>query len=345
MKIREPGNANAELTLALLDWFDVHGRKNLPWQIQATPYQVWISEVMLQQTQVATVIPYFQKFMHSFPSIQSLSMASLEQVLQHWAGLGYYSRARNLHKAAQEIQLRFKGVLPASIEKLMTLPGIGRTTAGAILSLGFNIAAPILDGNVKRVLTRYFQILTPINDQKTQNLLWQYATQLISKTRPAALTQALMDLGALVCIRGHAKCQLCPLQLTCGARQVGNAVSLPAKIKKGHKPVKQTTFYIFRHKTSVLLYQRPLRGIWGGLWSFPEEREGNISKAIALPAFRHTFTHFHCDIQPLLIPIKRKIKPAAGKIWWDIKEPLSLAVPTPVAKILATIRGELLTPE
>lgn len=337
----------------LLHWFDQHGRKHLPWQKNKTPYRVWISEIMLQQTQVSTVIPYFEKFMQVFPRVELLAKAALDDVLHLWTGLGYYSRARNLHRAANMIVNEFKGKFPDNLVDLQELPGIGKSTASAILSIAFNQQTAILDGNVKRVLSRFQGIITPINEKNTEAQLWQIAEQFMPPQRCADYTQAIMDLGATLCIRGKPGCDSCPLASHCIAQQQGIAPELPKKKASKALPVRTTSFLILQKGRQLLLRKRPASGIWGGLWSFPEisdkattatirrfcqdEFALTIDKFNTLPAFRHSFTHFHLDIHPIIVPVKglsAKNMAAAEQIWYNPDEPPALGLPRPVQSII-----------
>src|SRR5579872_382769 len=257
----------ADFQKKILTWFDQHGRKTLPWQIDKTPYRVWVSEVMLQQTQVNTVIPYFERFMQRFPTIETLANATEDEILHLWTGLGYYSRARNLHRSAKKMAGK---IFPATLDDLQTLPGIGRSTAGAILAIAFQKKAAILDGNVKRVLTRFCGITEGLSEKFTLEKLWKTAESLTPEKRIADYTQAMMDLGATICIRGKPHCEICPLEKKCIAHKLGIEKNLPiAKLKKT-LPVKQATFFILQHQQEFFLQKRPPVGIWGGLWSLPE---------------------------------------------------------------------------
>ncbi len=296
----------------LLAWFDAHGRHDLPWQHPRTPYRVWISEIMLQQTQVSTVVPYFERFMHRFPDVQSLAGAPPDDVLALWSGLGYYARARNLHRAAREIVGRHNGRFPATLEAWLALPGIGRSTAGAILAQAFGQRQPILDGNVRRVLARYHAIDGWPGDRAVQARLWQLAEAATPHRRIADYTQAIMDLGATVCGRRPA-CQRCPLADDCRARAAGDPGAWPGRKPRKALPVKRTAMLILRDADGRILFERrPPAGIWGGLWSLPEcpvnesvprhcrDRLGIcVDELSAGATFRHTFSHFHLDIVPV----------------------------------------------
>lgn len=341
------------LRTQLLHWYDQHGRKALPWQIDKTPYRVWVSEIMLQQTQVATVIPYYERFMQHYPDLISLANAPLDEVLHLWAGLGYYSRARNLHRATQHIMRDFSGQFPNTLEALLTLPGIGRSTAGAILSIAYQQCAPILDGNVKRVLSRLHGIITPLTDKTTENQLWALATQYTPTQRVADYTQAMMDLGATVCTRSRPQCAQCPLQHHCVAYRDKTVALIPAKKSPSAIPVRTASFLIIRQRGQILLLKRPATGIWGGLYSLPEiigkpikadisafchqQFKYTLSDYELLPSFRHTFSHYHLDIHPVLITIKPrqvKIMDDDQQIWYNLSQPAAIGLPKPIATIL-----------
>lgn len=341
---------------AILTWFDKHGRKGLPWQENKTPYRVWISEIMLQQTQVKTVIPYYLRFMQRFPTVQKLAQADTDDVLHYWSGLGYYSRARNLHLAAKKIAYDHGGVFPDSLEALQALPGIGRSTAGAILAIAFQVPTPILDGNVKRVLARFHGVLAVI-DKGVEDQLWQYATTYLPKKRSADYTQAMMDLGATLCTRTKPVCVACPLQSNCQAFKHDLQHVIPQKKVAKALPIKTSTFLIFKHAQKVLLKKRQTTGIWGGLWSFPELTgapddltikelyfqyfQNAVYQLKTLPPFRHTFSHYHLDIHPILIELPRlprKVMEQNEQIWYNLAQPASVGIPKPIAQILKEIR-------
>lgn len=300
----------ASFSQDVLAWFDQHGRKNLPWQKNKSPYKVWVSEIMLQQTQVATVIPYFLRFMAAFPSVHQLANAHIDDVLSHWSGLGYYARARNLHKAAQQLVSDYDGLFPNQPAELQALPGIGRSTAGAIASLGCDQPAPILDGNVKRVLARYFAIAGWPGKANVLNQLWQLSERLTPTVRHADFNQAMMDLGALICTRSSPQCHACPLVSGCIAQQRGQQTAFPGKKPQRSLPTKKRYFLVIKHQQQVVLQQRPAHGIWGGLWSFPEydslaqvcEAHGVSDDELdCLESFRHTFSHFHLSCHPIVL--------------------------------------------
>jgi A/G-specific adenine glycosylase len=302
------------LSQQLLAWYDIAGRKDLPWQQDKSPYRVWVSEIMLQQTQVSTVIPYFERFMQRFPSLGALAQAEVDDVLQFWAGLGYYARGRNLHKAAQQIVNAEANDLPDTLDALMALPGIGRSTAGAILSIAHKMRAPILDGNVKRVLTRLFAIEGWPGTKEIENQLWMLAETLTPLTRFDDYTQAIMDLGATCCKRSKPDCGRCPWQKTCLAYKHDKVSQLPSSKPKKSLPTRQCYMLDIRNSQNQALFiKRPPSGIWGGLWCFPQleldykdrdiieycERALWIKCQIVdkQPAFRHTFSHYHLEIQ------------------------------------------------
>lgn len=334
----------------LVAWQRIHGRHDLPWQ-GADAYRVWLSEVMLQQTQVGTVIPYFQRFVAAFPNIASLASATEEHVLSHWSGLGYYARGRNLHRAAQIIVSEHQGTFPHQFEQIQKLPGIGRSTAAAICALAYHESRAILDGNVKRVLSRCCGIEGWAGDKKVEAQLWQHAERLIPKSKIANYTQALMDLGATVCTRSRPKCSLCPVQSDCFALQTDRVAELPAARPRKNLPQRHATFLLLKYSNKILLVKRPGNGIWGGLWCPPQfEDEGaakvwfeqntmQASEGKRLEAFTHTFSHFKLFITPLLINLACEPVPdnQAGHVWLDVEDVLRAAIPTPVRKILAEI--------
>ncbi len=332
----------------ILCWFDQHGRKDLPWQLEISPYRVWVSEIMLQQTQVTTVIPYYHRFMTHFPDLESLAVAPLDDVLLHWAGLGYYARARNLHKSARLIHQL--GQFPTSLDALITLPGIGRSTAGAILSIAFKQHQPILDGNVKRVLARYHAISGWTGDPKVERELWRLSTSYTPKQRTADYTQAMMDLGATVCTRSKPACPHCPIQADCLAHKNALTQQLPTPKPKQTLPIKECilTILMDQHQ-NILLIQRPPSGIWGGLWSFPEfsslddslgwcvEQQLPVLESQILAPQRHTFSHFHLDYTPVIIKINNlnnNVMEANTRIWYKAAEINSLALPAPISRLV-----------
>lgn len=332
----------------ILTWYDQWGRKNLPWQHPITPYTVYLSEIMLQQTQVRTVIPYFNKFITAFPSIQALASAERNEVLALWAGLGYYARARNLHRAAQLIQEKHAGIFPQDLDSLIQLPGIGLSTAGAIRSIAFNQKTPILDGNVKRILARYFSIEEPIDSSTGLKLLWDFAEKLTPKHRVAAYTQAMMDLGATICTRTKPNCHHCPLQSSCTAYAKQTVLLYPQKKRKAALPIIQAYFLLLRHKkNAIYLHKREEKGLWGGLWSLPQFQtekslftfctEWNIDKKVLypIPKFRHSFTHYHLEIYPYYTNINKiAIKKIPQGEWVSTKNLKKYGKPAAIQKIL-----------
>lgn len=345
----------------ILKWFDKHGRTDLPWQINPSPYRVWISEIMLQQTQVTTVIPYFLRFLQRFPDINTLALAPLDAVLELWTGLGYYSRARNCHKTAIIIHTQYHNRMPATLEALMALPGIGRSTAGAILALSFQKQYPILDGNVKRVLCRYYAIQGWPGIPAIAQQLWNFSEKLTPKKRVHHYTQAMMDLGATLCKRSKPNCPACPLKRSCKAYQNDTVAHYPESKPKKDKPLKKSTLLMLRNSTGhILLEQRPSSGIWGGLWSFPEhdlqsldalttwvKQQFHYSVTHLTPwkPFRHSFTHFDLDIYPVEIEIKimrqATIKNTPHHYWHPVGSPLNRGVSTPIKRLLTMLKNRL----
>jgi A/G-specific adenine glycosylase len=341
----------------LLVWFDKHGRHDLPWQSDQTSYRVWISEIMLQQTQVATVIPYFERFTKSFPDIVTLANADLDNVLHHWTGLGYYARARNLHKTAEIIVDKYTSCFPSSQDEMMSLPGIGRSTAAAILSLACEKRHPILDGNVKRVLSRYHGVEGWPGKKKIEEELWSYAECHTPTESVRDYTQAIMDLGATVCIRRHPVCKVCPLTKDCFARKKERQHDFPGSKPKKVIPNRKTIFAIIENaKGEVLLQQRPPTGIWGGLWCFPEfssyesiatkieKQYGfNITQQTEYKSFKHTFSHFHLMIKPVHIKLEgrtRSVNDAGLSTWLNPGKGSSLGFPAPVVSMLEDLNNK-----
>jgi A/G-specific adenine glycosylase len=341
----------------VLAWYDVNGRKNLPWQLNKTPYTVWVSEIMLQQTQVKTVIPFYQAFMQRFPDVLSLANAAQDEVLHLWTGLGYYARARNLQKAAQIIRDQHQAIFPEELERLIALPGIGRSTAGAILSLACGQHQSILDGNVKRVLARYFAIEGWPGNKKVETDLWQYADKLTPKVRTADYTQAMMDMGATLCTRSKPQCDICPVHTDCLAFAQGRQAELPHKKPKKTIPVRTTFMLIPMWQNSTLVYKRPPTGLWGGLWGFHQidaldklEQQtqnmniSNFSIKFLVP-FRHTFSHFHLDIQPLLLSLKSPPQlnqvQESQHLWYELNHPPEIGLAAPTLQILLNLQKSI----
>lgn len=338
---------------SLISWHKKYGRHDLPWQCDPTPYHIWVSEIMLQQTQVNTVIPYYTRFIDRFPDIQSLANAELDEVLSHWAGLGYYARGRNLYHAAQMICDKHDGTIPASKEKLLTLPGIGRSTASAIMALAFDQHHAILDGNVKRVLSRFYAISGWPGESAVEKQLWQLAENLTPERNVAQYTQAMMDLGATVCTRSQAKCDICPISQRCLARQEESQYKYPTPKPKKSIPLRKIVFLLLENKAGEILFQRrPPAGIWGGLWCFPEcstdddiEKwllaetglSGSISKHLSV--IKHTLTHFRMEILPIHLKIKQcnNVKEMDDHRWCLAGDALKFGVPAPVRNLLLTM--------
>jgi A/G-specific adenine glycosylase len=341
----------------LLAWFDKNGRHDLPWQHKPTAYSVWISEIMLQQTQVATVIAYFDRFIAHFPSVSDLAAADLDEVLHLWSGLGYYARGRNLHRTACVIDSQYGGVLPRDLEALIALPGIGRSTAGAILALAHGDRHPILDGNVKRVLARYHEVEGWTGEPRVQKLLWRHAETHTPHKRVGHYTQAIMDLGATVCSRSKPKCNLCPLGTTCDANASGTQDQYPTRKKRKPLPLKSTRFLVARTADDqVLLWRRPAVGVWGGLWSFPEvdddenielwcDRVGLLlaSEIVERAVITHTFTHFRLAITPLAFNVTnngRSVMDSDRWLWYNSNDPARIGLATPVTRLLRASLSE-----
>ncbi|MBI3899995.1 MAG: A/G-specific adenine glycosylase [Gammaproteobacteria bacterium] len=334
----------------VLRWYDRHGRKALPWKLSGDPYHVWLSEVMLQQTQVATVIPYFARFTARFPTITALADADANAVLHQWTGLGYYARARNLHRAAQTLVRLHGGEIPRDFEAVAELPGIGRSTAGAILSLAYDERHAILDGNVKRVLARYHAIDEPLRGTAVERRLWELAEYHTPRTRVADYTQAIMDLGATLCRRGQPQCDECPLQKGCAAYAGGDPAAYPRTAQRKSLKVRSVRMLLI-HDTQgrVLLKRRPPAGIWGGLWGLPECAAANVRawcrEALGLditpqpawPVLRHTFSHFHLDIEPIpakLLKTATRVVEDGETVWYNCRRPDERGLAAPVKRLL-----------
>ena len=335
----------------LLEWFDRSGRHDLPWQRDRRPYTVWVSEIMLQQTQVATVIPYFERFVARFPDVAPLAAAPLDDVLALWAGLGYYARARNLHRAARTVVDRYDGELPETLDELMALPGIGRSTAGAILAQAKGLRYPILDGNVKRVLARYHAIEGWPGERAIEARLWALADAHTPEARVADYTQAIMDLGATVCVRHRPACILCPVMDGCTARKLGIEARVPAPRPKRERPERRRAMLVVRDAEGrVLLERRPERGIWGGLWSLPELDDGDSAREwcerrlgaspvgeIELPVLVHSFTHFDLLIAPRLVRLAtdcRAVMESESFVWYNPAARSDVGIAAPIRALL-----------
>lgn len=345
----------------LLNWYEQHGRKDLPWQQNRSAYGVWVSEIMLQQTQVKTVIPYYEKFMQRFADVQALADAHEDDVLHHWSGLGYYARARNLHKAAQQVRDEHGGEFPLDFDNVLALPGVGRSTAGAILAQAEGQRHAILDGNVKRVLARFHAVHGWTGQKKVQDQLWLFAEQHTPKKQLADYTQAIMDLGATLCRRSKPDCKLCPLNKECVAYATQQVALLPTPKPRKTLPVKAVRMLLLRNsERHILLEKRPPTGIWGGLWSLPEmpliesvadwcniHYQFDIDTSEELPVVRHTFSHFHLDITPCIVEVNtpdQSVMEAQRRVWYkacqnDRQQP-SLGLAAPVTSLLNRLNEE-----
>ena len=345
---------------ALIAWQAHAGRHHLPWQAERSAYRVWVSEIMLQQTQVATVTPYYQRFMARFPDVRALADASVDEVLHLWSGLGYYARARHLHRAARLIRDDFAGQFPRSFAAVAALPGIGRSTAGAILALSEGERFPILDGNVRRVLSRYFGVATPAGERATLERLWELAELCTPYTQLPGYTQAIMDLGATVCVRRAPRCGECPLALECVAQKTGRQQALPAGRRSRARPTRRAVMVVALSDAGrVLLERRPDRGIWGGLWSLPQFESVDAARAYIGDALRgamqpgqgaprsldlveHAFTHFNLVIRPLLVRCAEEpsVMEAGSTLWYNLKLPARVGLPAPIRSLLKRVADE-----
>ena len=340
---------------AVTRWFADHGRKDLPWQQNPSPYRVWVSEIMLQQTQVATVIPYYQRFMQSFPDILTLADAPLDAVLHHWSGLGYYARARNLHKSAGIVRDLHDNQFPRDFDAVVALPGIGPSTAGAILSLSQGQHHAILDGNVKRVLARFFGIEGWPGSKAVADSLWEKARELTPAKLVGDYNQAMMDLGATVCTRSNPRCPECPLSNNCVALKTDRVKDLPGRKPRKEKPLRQTCMLIACSGRELFLERRPPSGIWGGLWSFPElaakadatdwceNRLALKPKSMQqLDTIRHSFSHFDLDIVPIVVRVDDASSTVADDgdgHWYCLDDPSPLGLAAPVQKLMNSLQA------
>ena len=335
-------------TAALLRWFEVHGRHNLPWQQNPTPYRVWVSEVMLQQTQVAAVIPYYERFMARFPTVELLAAADEDEVLHLWTGLGYYARARNLRACAQVLMTRHGGEFPADVEAVTALPGIGRSTAGAILALSRGERHPILDGNVKRVLARVFGIAGDPSSATVLAKLWETADACTPAESVAAYTQAIMDLGATVCTRTRPACTVCPMSGLCVAAREGRQAELPGLKRRRDRGSREATLLIaetgLEGSRAILVERRPTPGIWGGLWSPPQFESESAAlewcrlevgepevEAQRLAPIDHAFTHFDLRLNPIWVRCTPALGVSeGGRLWYQLDAPPKVGLPQPI---------------
>ena len=342
----------ASFASRLIAWQRVHGRHDLPWQNTTDPYRIWLSEIMLQQTQVSAVVPYYQRFLLAFPSLPALAAAPLERVLEQWSGLGYYSRARNLHRCAQVVMEQFGGTFPNDIEALGQLPGIGRSTAAAIAAFAFGIRAPILDGNVKRVLARHAGVEGFPGERAIELRLWAIAEERLPATQVEAYTQGLMDLGATVCTRTRPSCTECALAADCVALRTGRVEALPTPRPRKAMPRRDATLLLLLRHDAVLVERRPPLGIWGGLWSLPELPAGadaerycatrfsaSVRADEPLEAIEHGFTHFHLTItpQPCAVLSWNARAEEPGLLWLPLMDAGGAALPAPIRKFLVRL--------
>ncbi|MBC7413441.1 MAG: A/G-specific adenine glycosylase [Herminiimonas sp.] len=368
--------ADPSFSAQVIDWQRTHGRHTLPWQNTDDAYRIWLSEIMLQQTQVAAVIPYYEKFLRRFPTIELLAAAPGEDVMAHWSGLGYYTRARNLHRCAQQVVELHQGVFPADPALLAELPGIGRSTAAAITAFAYGTRAAIMDGNVKRVFARVFGVSTYPGEKKTEAQLWERAVALLpasgeqssTQSRMQSYTQGLMDLGATLCIRSHPACPRCPLASRCVALATDRVAELPLRKPKKAVPEKHAVMVVVTDRQQVLLTQRPDHGIWGGLLSLPElggftatapdaldtaaaQRAfqeqvsalvapfGTVQSCARLQPFSHGFTHFKLHVTPYQVILDQRIASVgqSQQSWWDARRLADAPLPAPVKKLLLAL--------
>lgn len=329
-------------------WQRQYGRQHLPWQGQDA-YRVWLSEVMLQQTQVATVLPYYQRFITTFPDVQTLAAAPLEQVLALWSGLGYYARARHLHQAAQEVVNLWRGNFPSTVNELAQLSGVGRSTAAAIAAFAYGQRAAILDGNVKRVLARHDAVHGDTNHSAVLKQLWALAEAYLPSAKDIQpYTQGLMDLGSLVCTRTRPRCADCPVQASCQALQHGLTTQLPTPKTRQALPLRTMYVYVLCHENAVFLVRRPTQGIWGGLWSLPLLEAAPLAQHalpiswVALPPLMHTFTHQRWKMIPHYgqLPTRPATPwPEDEGQWFHIEAALAAGIPAPIRQILQSIHS------
>lgn len=340
----------------LLRWFDECGRKDLPWQQDTTPYRVWVSEIMLQQTQVQTVIAYFERFVVEFPDVIALANAKQDAVLKLWSGLGYYARARNMHKAAQVVRDEYGGEFPTQFEAVVGLPGIGRSTAGAILSIACGQRHAILDGNVKRVLSRHDAIAGWPGKSDVAASLWDAAETNTPDERGADYTQAIMDLGATLCTRSKPDCAACPVASDCEARLSNSIGEYPGRKPKQSKPLRKTTMILASAAGKVYLVRRPEAGIWGGLWSLPELGDTSVDdwcadklqsirpNTRAWEVLRHSFSHYDLDILPIVVQLESapsKVADASNETWHSLEDELPGGIAAPVQRLINQLKSTL----
>ena len=346
---RFASNVVTRFATGLIAWQRRAGRRDLPWQNTRDPYRIWLSEVMLQQTQVGTVIPYFERFIAAFPDVASLAAAPTDRVLELWSGLGYYRRAHMLHRAAQTLVAQHGGVFPRDAAAIAALPGIGRSTAAAIAAFAFGARGAILDGNVKRVLARHAGIGGVTSDPAVERELWGRAEALLPARDIETYTQALMDLGATVCLRARPRCDVCPVAADCVARREHRIAELPGRRAKKVLPQRATTVLLLERRGEVLLERRPNVGIWAGLWSLPELVAGadavahcrarfaaDVTPGAALPSIEHGFTHFRLTLEPLPCAVRHWPRRAEepGLLWLPLADAGGAALPAPIKKLL-----------
>jgi A/G-specific adenine glycosylase len=340
----------AQFAQRVANWQQSHGRHSLPWQGTRDAYRIWLSEIMLQQTQVDTVIGYYNRFLQRFPTLETLARASLDDVMPYWAGLGYYTRARNLHRCAVELASHWNGRFPPDADQIASLPGIGRSTAAAIAAFAYGQRTPIMDGNVKRVFARYFGIEGQTSASATEKELWALAQAAVEQApcdlSMAGYTQGLMDLGATCCTRNKPGCEQCPLQQHCYARQAARQHELPARRQRKAIPERSCAVLVLQHGASVLVQKQPSPGIWGGLWSLPRFDDSQMllqagssiapdAQAMRLAGFQHVFSHFRLNIDPWLLKTTNHIaEPQADQRWLALNQVTDAALPAPIKKLL-----------
>ena len=352
------GERAGSFAARIVTWQRSHGRHDLPWQNTRDAYRIWLSEIMLQQTQVTTVLPYYERFLSRFPDVASLAAANEDDVLALWAGLGYYSRARNLHRTAQQVMTQHRGRFPADVDALAAMPGVGRSTAAAIAAFAYDVIAPILDGNVKRVLSRHAAIDGFPGTAAVEKQLWRIAGDRLP-AQPAdivAYTQGLMDLGATVCARAEPRCNACPVAADCAARAQGRTAELPTARPAKTLPLRHQRYLLLRHGDEVLLVKRPAPGIWGGLWCLPEisDDESSLPAVLRehfgvkttgevrqLPDIVHTFTHFRLTLAITEVFAKGRVATAreAGTLWLALADANGAALPKPISRLLTSMSG------
>lgn len=339
----------ASFATRLVAWQKTHGRHDLPWQNTRDPYWIWLSEIMLQQTQVAAVIPYYERFVQSFPTLESLASAPVERVMQLWSGLGYYSRARNLHRCAQVVMTDHRGAFPRDVDAIAALPGIGRSTAAAIAAFAFAVPSPILEGNAKRVLARHAGVEGYPGDARVASRLWDIAIERMPRRDVESYTQGMMDLGATLCTRSKPACMLCPVSADCAALATHRVDRIPSPRPRRELPQRAVTMLMLIRHDSVLVERRPPSGIWGGLWSLPElpldadamdyceQRFGaRVELGAQLPVIEHGFTHYRLTIrpQPCAVLSQRLNAEEPGLLWLPLMDAKGAALPSPVRKLL-----------